>query len=938
MSRFQSCCRHWLAALVLALGGAQVTAADTPTVALHYGSQPPIDALRSFDLVVLDPDSTARPATLPRPTEWAAYVSVGEVLPSRPWAKGIKPEWVVGENAGWRSRVLDVAAPGYAGFMVEQVFAPLWERGWRSFFLDTLDSYHRYATTPAARKEREDALVALIQRLHERFPGVRLVLNRGFEIAPRLKGKVAAVAAESLYGAYDPASRSYREVPSADRAWLAGQLKRVQAELGVPAIAIDYAPPADRPRAREIAARIRDDGFVPWVSNGTLDGVGIGDLEVQPRRVLLVTDRAPGENFQTTSALRALGLPLNYLGYVVDVVDVRETLPEWLDPGVTAAVVTWFSQPVAALNPRFETWLARQQQAGVKLVLMNEAGLAPDSALMRRLGFRPVADTGGARRIERAAPLVGFETRPSLTKRDDDSELRQTGPGEVLLSLRTAGGAVIDAVGITPWGAYAFAPYALDPLAGGDSSGRWVIDPIAFLHAALGSPVAPVPDVSTEAGRRLLLAHIDGDGFASRAEQPGSPFAADVLRSEILERYPIPHTMSVIEGETGATGVYPQLSAALEPIARRIFALPNVEIASHSYSHPFFWKAIGGQAGGNYQRKDLNLSIPGYRFDLDREIAGSVRYIDTRLAPPDKRTKVFLWTGDTAPGPDAVAATDRAGLLNMNGGDTTLTRSNPTLAAAAGFGLRRGGTLQVFAPMQNENIYTNLWTGPFYGFQRVIETFELTGAPYRLKPVNIYYHTYSASKPAALNALRKVYDWALAQPNTPVYASDYIRKVRDFHGLAIARDLRSAAPRWRLRGDGEVRSLRLPADTGVAFGASRQLAGAAPGPRATFVHLGSGDAELVVGADSGPAQPYLFDANGRASEIQRAPGQLDFVLSSYASPSFRLANATGCRVRIDGREVKPAGGSTAGLPIYEVVRTTSQHAAQSVKVAVACSR
>jgi len=920
----------------VALRAAASPAPTSPAVALHYGSQPPVDALRAFDLVVLDPDAQVDPKRLPTPTQWAAYVSVGEVAPSRTWAKDIPSAWVAGENTAWRSRQIDVAAPGYADFMIDRVFAPLWQRGWRSFFLDTLDSYQAWAKTPAARQAREDALVALVERLHTRFPGIKLIFNRGFELVPRLHGKVSALAAESLFGGYDAAQQRYRDVPAEDRAWLLAQLRKVRSEAGIPVISIDYAAPGERARAREIAAKIRAEGLVPWVSNGALDTLGVGDLEVQPRRIMLVTDLAPGENLQTTTALRALGLPLNHLGYVVDLRDLRETLPDSLDPGRYAGIVTWFSQPTSTLSPKFEAWLARQQQAGIKVVLMNEPGLAPDSLLLRRLGFR-ATDPQGARRIERSAPLIGFETKPT-TRLSDTPALKYSGPGEALLSLKAANGASIEPVGVAPWGGWAFAPYAVETLALGDSSGRWALDPISFLDRALGSPAAPVPDTTSEAGRRMLFAHIDGDGFASKAEMPGSPWAADVLLREVLERFPLPHTMSVIEAEVGPKGIYPQFSPALEDIARRIFALPQVEIASHSYSHPFFWRALspGAKPARRYENKELNLSIPGYRFDLDREITGSTRYIDSRLAPPGKRTQVFLWTGDTSPGPDALAAVERAGLLAMNGGDTVMTRSNPSLLAAAGLGLMREGQLQVFAPMQNENVYTNEWTGPFYGFQRVIETFDLTGSPRRLKPINIYYHTYAASKPASLAALRKVYGWALAQPTTPVHASDYIRKVRDFHSLAIARDWRAAEPRWRVRGDGDLLSLRLPAASTVAWTASPNVAGAAPGPQSTFVHLTSGQAELQLTSQAGASRsPYVLEANGRLSRLTRAPGRLDFVLTSYVSPSFRLAQAEGCRVRIDGHEVRPSGGD---FVFHDVQRPSTPHTARSIPVAVACSR
>ena len=49
-----------------------------------------------------------------------------------------------------------------------------------------------------------------------------------------------------------------------------------------------------------------------------------------------------------------------------------------------------------------------------------------------------------------------------------------------------------------------------------------------------------MPDTTTENGRRLLLAHVDGDGFASLAELAGSPPAAQVLLKDVFERYRFP--------------------------------------------------------------------------------------------------------------------------------------------------------------------------------------------------------------------------------------------------------------------------------------------------------------------------------------------------------------------------------------------------------------
>ena len=56
----------------------------------------------------------------------------------------------------------------------------------------------------------------------------------------------------------------------------------------------------------------------------------------------------------------------------------------------------------------------------------------------------------------------------------------------------------------------------------------------------------------------------------------------------------------------------------------------------------------------------------------------------------------------------------------------------PRTTAIGALGITKGNNLQVYAPITNENIYTNLWQGPYYGFERVLETFEMTDKPRRI--------------------------------------------------------------------------------------------------------------------------------------------------------------------------------------------------------------
>jgi hypothetical protein len=64
-------------------------------------------------------------------------------------------------------------------------------------------------------------------------------------------------------------------------------------------------------------------------------------------------------------------------------------------------------------------------------------------------------------------------------------------------------------------------------------------------------------------------------------------------------------------------------------------------------------------------------------MNLEREIVGSVDYIRKNLAPPGKAVQIMLWSGDAAPQAQALRIAENAGLLNMNGGNTIITRSFP---------------------------------------------------------------------------------------------------------------------------------------------------------------------------------------------------------------------------------------------------------------------
>ncbi|NMM18476.1 MAG: hypothetical protein HHJ15_00720 [Rhodoferax sp.] len=881
----------------------------SPAVAFYYGANPPWNELQAFDLVVVDPDHVPDPKLPALPhTRLAAYVAVGEVQPSRPYASAIPKAWLRGENKDWGSRLIDQSRPEWPRFFTDSIITPLWNSGYRTFFLDTLDSYQLFAKTPAERALQEAGMVAVMDAVKQRYPQAKLIFNRGFEILGRTHAQVEAVVAESLFQGYDAGKTRYTTVPEADREWLLGQLQRARDEFHLPVIAIDYVPSAKRELARETARRITALGFIPWVATPDLTTLGVGAIEVMPRRVLVVHSPLRDEyELRLDAPLRFGALPLNHLGYVPDYVDSNH-LPAQSLAGRYAGVVVWLTKDTEARErQKLIAWLGRQVEESIPLALIEPPNPLIESSLGKVLGLTvkfPAANTVPVE-ISQQSALMGFERQPQMTP--DNFYSLSIAQGRSLLTLKRGEGQQV-AAALMPWGGYVIAPYGVITLPG-DSGNRWVIDPFGFLKQALRLPEMPVPDVTTETGRRLFMVHMDGDGFISRSELPGNPIAGEVVRDRVVNKYPVPMTISVIEAELSPQGLYPGLSNMTEKVAKDIFRAPNVAIASHSFSHPFIWrKANTGDVNDGY-----NLRLPGYRFDLQREIEGSIRYIEDRLAPPGKKVDMFFWTGDCVPGSDALALTRKLGVLNLNGGDTIATRTQPTVTRVEGLGLQREGGFQVFAPNQNENAYTNNWQGPFYGFERVIETFEFTETPRRLKPIDIYFHTYLTTKLAGMKSLDKVFAYAMAQETTPVFVSDYARQVLDFQSMAIAR----TPSGWRVRGASNLRTLRLPVSMGFPdVQKSQAIAGYRAGPVDSYVHLGNDAAELVLRATES-VTPRLLSANAKVESFEATPEGQRWHLVGNVPLKFTLTHAEACRVRAGGHDLTPTRRA-ANLSYYEL--------------------
>jgi hypothetical protein len=756
---------------ILALLAASLLWGMPGSVALYYGSTPFSGWENFHDWTVVDPDSLDVPPK--RRTKVIAYVGLEEAAKSRSYFPKIDKRWVIGENRIWKSVVLDLRQEGYREFLTQYIEA-LFERGFDGVMFDTVDSYLSYLEGEQ-RRAYEKAIVSFVKGVKSRHRDKLILLNRGFEVIGELKKEVDGFVVESLYRGIETKGMRYCEVTGPDRSWLLKQARTVQS-FGIPVVIVDYVDPKKAKLREETAQKIAEEGFLPWVCDKHLKTFGQSTRRHLPRDLLLLHDAA-----SYSAVHRMVSMPAEYLGYVPKLHAIEKGLPEgYLNDRYAGAVIWLDAASDTKAADALQRWAAAQIKNGFKLLFLGDFGFPVTPKSLAPLGI-DVAENPGRKPVlpvlQQAPAFYPYEAKPRYSYQGYYLQPRRA---KALLTFGERGGDAHVAAAITSWGGYALSGALLQQILDND---LWAVNPFELIRNALALTARPVPDVTTENGRRIAFAHIDGDGFIERAEWERERFAPQIIRDRIIKRHPhLPHSVSVIEGEISKTGLYPELSGTLEPLARSIFALDNVEIASHSYSHPFNWeKVLEKEAGGE---GEYHLKIKGYDFSLEREITGSVAYIDAKLAPKGKRAKSFFWTGDCLPSAEALKIVYDDGLLNMNGGDTTITRLHPFLSYIAPMGREKGGYFQVYAPMQNENVYTNNWQGPFYGYANVIQTFELTDAPRRLKPIDVYYHFYSGSKSASLKALEKVYDWVQMQQTTPMFASEWIRKAMDFRKAA----------------------------------------------------------------------------------------------------------------------------------------------------------
>lgn len=868
---------------------------------VNYAAKPDMALLLAHDLAIVDPQAEvdlARAHAAGRKV--LAYVSVVELREASTHFAPLKEAGVrvLARQESWQSAMMDITHPAWGDFVVDQLARTAAARGFDGFFLDTVDSAGALMQKdPVKAGAYREAMVALVKRLRSAFPKLEIVMNRGFEFLPELTGEVDGLMVESVFRTFNAAG-AYVPVDAGTTKVLTDQIAGLRGK-GLPVYILDYLEPGNAKLADETVARIEALGASAFLSTRPLQGVTAGPVRPVARRILVIFGGVKSESETSnefeddTFAGTRLQMPLEWMGYELDYLNIGKVSPPAdLDSRYCGVIFDENLSLPHAGEEWYVNWILRQVSRGQKVLFCGQYPLQQDlqrGRLLQGLGlwgsFTQVTKPQEVRLRLLDPKMMNFEapTQAHLAEIEDSRAPRDAA---VYLSVasrdETANALQFDALYTASWGGALLDPYHTFQVSTEDQAS--LFDPFAFLNTIWPAGAFPAPDATTRDGRRIFFSQIDGDGFNGVTSFAGPRLCGELVRDHVLTRYPLPITASLIESTMRGleAGQKPEESPRLEAIAKTIFALPNVQAASHSFSHPYVWIDHDDEYIPMYENRALVLKpeaeLDG--VDPEREVIGSIAYVQS-LLPPGKRCDLMLWSGNCRPGAAAIRACRKIGVENLNGGNTTISKRHPYLSNISPRVMTWDGELQVFAAVQNEFVYTRNWKGPFFGgFRQVGETFALSETPRRLKPVNLYYHFYSAATPGALKALTEAHDWVMARPLHSMTSVAFAKTARDAWATKI---YRAGPSRFTLANEGHARTFRLPAEGPVPdLQASRGVTGFVREGGSLYVHTGGGPFTELVLAPAPEPRLHL-----ESSEAEIAFTRLEKAGAAFTTEDFK---------------------------------------------------
>ncbi len=260
--------------MVLLMLSAGVANAKPDNWTVYYGAKKSWEEFSGYDVIVFD--GFGHPEVRPlvaRDKTVLAYLSLVEVEKRRPFYSKVKDKGLVLHGLGEDRAVVDVRNPEWMKLLIEDIIPLMVRRGFNGLMFDTVDTAEALESDdPARYRGMKEATAMTIRHIRMHYPYLRLMVNRGFAVLPRVERDVDMVLAESIF--IDGRDGKTVPFPEAHYKDVLGILGDAQARN--PAIqlySLDYWDMEDTEGVRKIYEKQRASGLIPYVSTPDLQSV-----------------------------------------------------------------------------------------------------------------------------------------------------------------------------------------------------------------------------------------------------------------------------------------------------------------------------------------------------------------------------------------------------------------------------------------------------------------------------------------------------------------------------------------------------------------------------------------------------------------------------------------------------------------------------------------
>lgn len=194
-----------------------------------------------YNVIILEPDHYSKTEVDALKADGRlviAYISLGEVNPSRWYFPYLEDRGFLGVNENWGSHYLRLDDEGTRRVLLDKVLPNIMIKGFDGLFLDTVDAVAPYATD---RAHLQSSMVTLISALDQRHPDAYIIQNAGLFLLDQTTPHIDAVLVEDVASMYNFDTQTYAVKPDSAFQEKSAMLQEYETRFDRPVWVVDFA-------------------------------------------------------------------------------------------------------------------------------------------------------------------------------------------------------------------------------------------------------------------------------------------------------------------------------------------------------------------------------------------------------------------------------------------------------------------------------------------------------------------------------------------------------------------------------------------------------------------------------------------------------------------------------------------------------------------------